>query len=151
MGAFKPTAHGGYRSVGKVTDPFTKWTAVYLLRSKYQALASLQLFVTSIVIPLGKRFIRWRVGERGESTGDEFKAYCLETGTTQEFAAINTPQQIGVFKRVERTLCGMVCCMLVTSGMTASYLCNPVPIAELKMETPYKCFTAKMPTFHTSS
>ena len=40
--------------------------------------------------------------------GDEFKAYCRETGITQEFAATNTLQQIGVSERVGRTLCGMV-------------------------------------------
>ena len=58
MGPFKPTAHGGFKFVSKITDQFTKWTAVYLLCSKDQALASLQLFVTSTVIPLGKRIIR---------------------------------------------------------------------------------------------
>ena len=46
MGPFKPTAHGGYKSVSKITDQFTKWTAVYLLCSKKEALASRQLFVT---------------------------------------------------------------------------------------------------------
>ena len=52
---FKPTANGGYKFVCKITDQLTKWTAVYLLSSKDQALAPLQLFVTSAVIPLGKR------------------------------------------------------------------------------------------------
>ena len=53
MAPSKPTAHGGYRFVSKITDQFTKWTAVYLLCSKDQALASLQLLVTSTAIPLG--------------------------------------------------------------------------------------------------
>ena len=57
MGPSKPTAQGGYKSVSKKTNQFTKWTAGYLLCSKKEALASLQLFVTSTVIPLGKRVI----------------------------------------------------------------------------------------------
>ena len=60
MGPFKPTAQGGYKSVSKKTNQFTKWTAGYLFWSKKEALASLQLFVTSTVIPFGKRVIRWR-------------------------------------------------------------------------------------------
>ena len=36
--------------------------------------ASLQLFVTSTVIPLGKHIIRWRADKEGKFTGDEFKA-----------------------------------------------------------------------------
>ena len=60
MGPFKPTAHGGYKFDNKITDRFTKWTTVYHLCSKDQAVASLQLFVTSTVIPLGKRIVKRR-------------------------------------------------------------------------------------------
>ena len=69
MSLFKPTARGGYKFVDKITDQFNKWTSVYLLCSKYQALASLQLFVTSTVIPLGV------LTREANFTGDEFKAY----------------------------------------------------------------------------
>ena len=92
--------------------------------------------------------------------GDEFKAYCLETGVIQEFAATNTPQHIGVSECVGGRLCGMVNCMLVDSGyppllwrefmLTASYLCNRMPHSAFKMETLYKMFKAKTPTFRTS-
>ena len=83
MDPFKPTACGVYEFVSKITHHFTKWTAVYLLCSKRQALASLQLFVTSTVIPLGKHIIRWRADKGGDFSGDGFKAYCLETGIPQ--------------------------------------------------------------------
>ena len=68
MGPFKPTS----LSARSPTSSY-KWTAVYLLCSKDQPFASLQLFVTSIVILLGKRVIRWLAGKRGEFVGDEFK------------------------------------------------------------------------------
>ena len=115
MGPFKPTARGGYKLVSKITDQL--WTAVYLLCSKDQALASLQLFDNSNVIHLGKRIIRWRADKEGELTRDEFKAYCLQAGITQEYAATNTPQQIGVSERVGRMLCGMIRCVFVGSGL----------------------------------
>ena len=66
MGSFKPTVRGGYDYVSKITDQFTKWTAVYLLCIKNQALASLQLFVTSTFIPFCSRIVTWRADKGGE-------------------------------------------------------------------------------------
>ena len=153
MGPFAPAAHGGYKYVSKITDHFSRWNAVYLLCSKDQALASLQAYVTSTVIPFSSRIVRFRADKGGEYTGKDFQAYCLETGIKQEFAATNTPQQIGVSERVGRTLCAMVRCLLVDSGLppnlwgelmlTTTYLCNRVPHSALKMETPYKVLYGK--------
>ena len=108
MGLFKPAARGGYEYVSKITDQFTKWIAVYLLCTKGQPLASLQLFVTSTVIPFSSCIVTRRADKGGEYTGEQFKAYCQETGVTQQFTATNTPQQIGVLEPVGRTLCAMV-------------------------------------------
>ena len=79
---------------------------------------------------------------------EDFKAYCQKTGITQQFAATNTTQQIGVLERVGQTLCAMGRCMRVDSGlppflwgelmMTASYICNRILHSALNMETPHK-------------
>ena len=132
----------------KITDQFTKWTAVYLFYTSGQVLASLQLFATSIVIPFGSRIVTWRVDKGGEYTGEDFKVYFQEACITQQFAATNTPQQIGVSERVGRTPCAMDRCMRVDSGlppflwgelmMAASYICNRIPHSALNMATPYK-------------
>ena len=153
MGPFAPAAHGGYKYVSNITDHFSRWNAVYLLCSKDQALASLQAYVTSTVIPFSSRIVRFRADKGGEYTGKHFQAYCLETGIKQEFAATNTPQQIGVSERVGRTLCAMVRCLLVDSDLppnlwgelmlTTTHLCNRVPHSALKMETPYKVLYGK--------
>ena len=148
MGPFKPAAHEGYAYVSKATDQFTRWTAVYLLCIKDQTLASLQLFVASTVIPFGSRIITWRADKGREYTDEDFKAFCQETGITQQFEATNTPQQIGILERVGRTLCTMSRCMRFDSGlppfwggelmMATSYICNRIPHSTLNMETPYK-------------
>ena len=148
MGPFTPVAIGGYKYVRKKTDEYTKWTVVYLLTYTKQALKSLQLFVGSTVIPFGSRIVRWRAERGGEYTGEEFRQYCLETGIIQEFAATNTPRQVGVSERVGRTLCAMVLCMLADSGfpssmwgelfMTVAYLKNRTRHKALMMETPFK-------------
>ena len=115
MVPFTPVAIGSSKYVSKVNDEYTKWTAVYLLTKKNQALPSLELFVGSTVIPFGGRIVRWRA-KSGENTGEEFRQYCLGTSNIQAFAATNTPQQISVSKRVGRTLCAIVRCMLADSG-----------------------------------
>ena len=53
MGPFTPEAYGGFKYVSKITDQFTRWTAVYLLEKKSSAFDSLRLFVTSTAIPCG--------------------------------------------------------------------------------------------------
>ena len=146
VGPFTPAAIGGYKYITKVTDEYTKWTAVYLWTNKNQALLSLQLFVGSKAIPFG--IVHWRAEQGGEYTGKEFRRYCLETGIIYEFAATNLPQQVGAYERVGRNLCAMVRCMLTDSGfllsmwgeliIVAAYLKNKAPHKALKMELPLK-------------
>ena len=134
MSPFTPEAYGGFKYVSKITHHFTRWTAVYMLENKSCAFDSFRLFVTSTVNPCGGRVIRWRADKGGEYTSEPLKQYCLETGITQEFVTTNTPQQNGVSERVGRTLCNIVRCLLVDSGLppklwgelmlTATYLCN---------------------------
>ena len=47
MGPFTPVAIGGYKYVSKITEEYTKWTAVYSSTNENQALKSLKLFVRS--------------------------------------------------------------------------------------------------------
>ena len=148
MGPFTPEAQGGFKYVSKITDQFTRGTTVYLLENKSCAFDSFRLFVTSTAIPYGGRVIRWRADKRGEYTSEAFKQYCLETGITQEFAATNTPQQNSMSERAGRTVCSMIRCLLVDSGLpsklwgesmlTATYLCSRMPHPGLDMETPFK-------------
>ena len=83
MGPFEPAARGDYEYVSKITDQFTKWTAANLLCTKDQALASLQLFVTSIVILFGSRIVTWRADKGGEYAGEGVKVYRQEMGISQ--------------------------------------------------------------------
>ena len=91
MGPFTPEAYGSFKYVSKITDQFTRWTAVYSLENKSSTFDSFCLFVTSTAIPCGGRVIPWRADKGGEYTSEAFKQNCLETGITQEFAATNTP------------------------------------------------------------
>ena len=148
MGSLTPEAYECFRYVSKITDQFTWWTAVYLLDNKSCAFDSFRLFVTSTVIPCGGRVIFWCADKGGEYTSEGFKQYFLEMVITLEFAATNTPQQNGVSRRIGQTLCSIVRCLLVDSGLplnlrgelmpTGVYFCNRMPHSGLDKETPFK-------------
>ena len=42
MGPITPEALGGYKYVSKISDEYTKWTEIYLLKSKHDALIAFQ-------------------------------------------------------------------------------------------------------------
>ena len=60
MRQFTPEALGGYKYVSKISDEHTRWTEIYLLKSKDGALHAFQSFVQSMVIPSGVRVERLR-------------------------------------------------------------------------------------------
>ena len=60
MEQFTPEALGGYKCVSKISDEHTRWTEIYLLKSKDGALHAFQSFLQSMVIPSGVRVERLR-------------------------------------------------------------------------------------------
>ena len=139
MGQFTPEALGGCKYVSKISDEHTRWTEIYLLMSKDGALHAFQ----SIVIPSGVRVERLRSDKGGEFISNHFKDYCTQTDVLLEYASINTPQKIGMSKRVGGTLAAMVRCMLADSELptflwggvmfTAAYVGNRAPHSALNM------------------
>ena len=95
MEPITPVALGGYSYVGKFTEQHSKWKEIYLSKAKSDALTSLVLFQQEVVIPSGNRLQRLRTDKGGECTGDDYTAYCLQTGIRHAFASTNAPEQIG--------------------------------------------------------
>ena len=73
IGQFIPETLGGYKYVSKISDEHTRWTDVYLLKSKNDALHAFQSIVQSMVISSGVRVERLRADEGGKFIGNEFK------------------------------------------------------------------------------
>ena len=148
MGPLSPPALGGSRYVSKFLDQLTKWNEVFLLKEKNSAVDTVQLYNQTVVIPSGLSLLeRLRADKEGENTGAAFRKYCLDVGIKLKFASTNTPQQIDANERIDRTLAGMVRCLLSDSGLppflwrelflTASYLSNRAPHAALGNKTPF--------------
>ena len=155
MEQFTPEALGGYKYVSKISDEHTRWTEMYLLKSKDGALHAFQSFVQSMVIPTWVCVERLRADKEGEFIGNDFKDYCTQTRVLLEYASTYTPQKISMSERVGGTLAAMVRCMLADSGLptflwgelmfTAAYVGNRVPHSALNMQSPYKMLKGTEP------
>ena len=146
MGPISPQALGGYNFVTKFVDQHTKWKDIFLVKEKTQTVDSLELFNKGLVIPTDVRFDRLKADNGTEFTSPAFKQYRRDTDMKLQFASPNTLQQIGANERAERTIAGIVRCLLADSvlpksiwrelTLTAVYLSDRAPHAALANATP---------------
>ena len=120
---------------------------VYLIRTKDEAIDTLERFIDDIVIPNGFRLERLRSDCGGEYTAEYYKKFCKTIGIVQEFTAPATPQQNGISERAGRTLMNIVRCLMHGGQLpeylwgelccTAVHITNRLPHVHLNNETPY--------------
>ncbi|CAB1120472.1 unnamed protein product [Ectocarpus sp. CCAP 1310/34] len=149
MGPIDPPAkYNGrtYSYVAKATDVFTRMREVYLLRDRTETTQALHAYNMQVASE-GYRIEILRCDKGGENTGEEMRNYCRESAIKLEFAATNTPQEIGVSERDGQTLAAVTRALLRDGDfpkhmwgelmMTAAYLTNRTPHAALGGATPY--------------
>ncbi|CAB1111509.1 unnamed protein product [Ectocarpus sp. CCAP 1310/34] len=150
MGPVNPPAKykGGYfRYACKITDDYTKMKEVYLLRKKSDTTEAVHTYNMCVAAAGGYRIETIRYDKGRENTGSEFRNYFKNSAIKLEYAAANTPQQIGVSEWAGQTLTGVTRCLLKDgdfppsmwreSMLTAGYLLNRSPHSALGGATPY--------------
>ncbi|CAN0395092.1 unnamed protein product, partial [Ectocarpus sp. 13 AM-2016] len=65
-----------------------------------------------VAAAVGYRIETFSCGNEGENTGSELRNYGKSSAIKLEYAATNTPQQIGASERDEQTLAGVTRCLL---------------------------------------
>ena len=80
---------------------------VYLLRKKSDTTEAVHTYNMCVAAAGGYRIETIRCDKGGENTGSEFRDYCKNSAIKLEYAATNTPQQIGVSERDGQTLAGV--------------------------------------------
>ena len=108
----RPVALGRVKFISKTINQFTKWSGGFSLEAESNVVDSLQLYNQHTVIPSGYPLGRVKRDRGGEFSVNAFRQYGREVGVRLEFAATNTPQQIGANERVGRALASMVLCLL---------------------------------------
>ena len=158
MGPVNPPAKykgGSFPYACKITDDYTKMKEVYLLRKKSDTTEAVHTYNMCVAAAGGYRIETIRCDKGGENTGSEFRDYCKNSAIKLEYAATNTPQQIGVSERDGQTLAGVTRCLLKDGDfppsmwgelmLTAAYLLNRSPHSALGGATPYSKLHNKLP------
>ena len=112
MGPFRVESLSGFRFCIVFADQYTKFVFVDLLKAKSEPLASLKKLVLSVGTPK-----KLRQDNSKEFLSEQFKTHCLDAGILQERTIPETPKQIGLAERCNRTLLEMARCLLIDSGV----------------------------------
>ena len=153
QGPFDKSAVDGDRWAINFVDDHTRFTVVYTMKSKDEALKYFKHYCAQYGTP---RCLRSDNG--GEYTSHSFETFCLDKGIRQDLTVPHTPEQNGVAERSWRTLDEMARCMRHHANLTEefwSYAINTAAYIRNRCltnahdlnTTPYEMFYGEKPSF----
>lgn len=155
---FKNTvSKGGKMYYVSFIDDFSRYTRIFLLRTKDEVAEMFIKYKLEVENQLNKKIKRLRSDRGGEYNTLGLKDFCEKNGIIHEFSAPYTPQQNGIAERKNRTLKDMMNAMLLCSGLpknmwgeallSACYILNKVPHKRLD-KTPYELWKGFAPNLN---
>ena len=108
---------GGKQYYIAFVDDHSRFTKVYLLRSKDEAEMTFMRYKAEVENQLDRKVKRLRSDRVGEYSTNSLKTFCESNGIIHEMTAPYTPQQNGIAERKNQTLKEMMNVMLACSGM----------------------------------
>ncbi|KAL0312905.1 UNVERIFIED_CONTAM: Retrovirus-related Pol polyprotein from transposon TNT 1-94 [Sesamum radiatum] len=136
---------GGKKYYISLVDDYSRYTKIYLLRTKDEATEMFLKYKCEVENQLDKRIKRLRTDRGGEYNTNFLKEFCENNDIIHETNAPYTPQQNGIAERKNRTLKKMMNAMLLSSGMpdnmwgkavlSACYILNRVPHKKLDISS----------------
>lgn len=147
-GPFRERSKGGARYFCTFTDDNTRYSLVYLLKNKSEALEKFQEYKQMTENMCGKKIKCLQTDNGKEYCNTEFDKYLRDNGIQRRLSAPYTLQQNGVAERKNRTLLDMARCMILNSKMKnefwgeailmANHIRNKCPTSSLNKEIPYE-------------
>ena len=135
-------------------DDFTRYSHVYLISHKSEALDCFRRYVSLVENQLDKSIKALRTDRGREYLSKQFKELCDEKGIMRQLTIPRKPQQNGVAERRNRTLLEMVRSIMAQANLpisywgdailTAVYILNRMPSKSVP-STPYELWTGKKP------
>ncbi|KAG9450495.1 hypothetical protein H6P81_010460 [Aristolochia fimbriata] len=155
VGPFEVTSLGGNRYYLTFIDDFSRYTWVYFLKEKSEALNKLKEF-KALAENQSRKYIKVLRSDRGgEYTSKAFEEFCKENGILHQLTASYTPQQNGVAERKNRTIMNMARSMMKGKTLPkvywaeavdcAVYLLNRCPTKSVKFRTPIEAWSGSKP------
>lgn len=150
-----PASLTGSRYFITFTDDYSRFSWVYFLKFKSEALDKFKAFKQQIETSLGARLMCLCTDRGGEYMSDLFKFFCQQHGITRQLTVAKTPHQNGVVERKNRTLLDILRSMAITSRApaslweeylaTANYINNRCSTRALNLSTPFESITNLKP------
>ena len=120
-GPMRVQARGRYEYFVTVTDDYSTYGFVYLMRQKFETFDKFREYKAETEKQLGVHIKQLRFDRGGEYLSGEFKFYLTQEEIVLQLSAPRTPQQNGVAERRNRTLLDMVRSMLSYSSLPISF------------------------------
>nr|GEZ85432.1 retrotransposon protein, putative, Ty1-copia subclass [Tanacetum cinerariifolium] len=98
-------------------DDYSRYTYVYLLKSKDQAFETFKIYKAEVENQRGKKIQILRTDRGGEYFSTEFSSYCESQGLIHQRTTPYTPQQNGIAERKNRVLQDIINAMLVSANL----------------------------------
>ena len=154
-GPITPPSTNGYSYYMTITDDFSRYVVVYLLKRKEDAFEAYTLY-SNRVFNLFNRHVSIVRFDNGELLSNVMAAYCQERGTHIQTTNTYTPQQNAVSERQNLTLMNCTRPMLFQSGLSrecwgeamynAAYTRNCSPASANPGCTPYELWFGTKPS-----
>ncbi|KAL0546105.1 hypothetical protein IC582_016010 [Cucumis melo] len=112
------TSRDGKNYYVSFVDDYSRFTKIYLIKTKDEAGSMFLKFNAESENQLGKKIKRLRLDRGGEYSDKTLKDFCESNGIIHEFTAPYSPQQNGIAERKNRTLKEMMNAMLLSSGLS---------------------------------
>ena len=128
-GPMRNESFGGSRYFITFIDDYSRYSTVYILKRKSEALEYFKTYEKSCLTQLGYQVRSLRSDNGGEYVSQEFESYLKERGIKHETTSPHSPQQNGVAERKNRTLCEAARSMLNHAGLPTSYWAEAVSTA----------------------
>lgn len=146
---------GGNQYYMLLIDDCTRWSFVYMLKSKDQVVEVFIRFKAEVENATGNYIKVLRSDRGGEFLARAFQDVCDKAGIRRHFIAPYSPQQNGVVERKNRSVMEMARALLKSMGVLgrfwaeavrhAMYLLNRLPTKAMGDRTPYEAWNGKKP------
>lgn len=153
-GPITPLSLNGEKYFQTITDDYSHFVKVYLLKQKSEAADNIINYVREINTQKGVKIKHIRCDNGGEFSSKYFKEYCVNKGIIIEYTRPYSPQQNGVAERLNRTLYNKARTILLESGlpkelwseaiMCGAYQINRCPSMAINNQIPAQIYYGKV-------
>lgn len=155
-GPMQTVSLGGNRYFLTFIDDATKFTVVYFLKNKNEALKCFKTYKREVENIFSKKIKYLQTDNGLEFASGEFQTFLSESGIKSRFTCPGTPEQNGTAERYNRTIVEMARCVLSDSGLPlsfwgeairyANYVRNRCPNSSIGKEIPFTAAYGRIPS-----